>query len=180
MKPVYIFVVVSRFIHMKHLFTVILTAWLCLFSVCLSAQQTKPVHNPSRVFIIGEEEKRYESIIQQYSTMLFQVCDNSMEDAYDHWNNMLRDMESFAQKSNVDLKGIKIWMNVFWNNDGRIDYIVYHPKPNSKNMNYQELTQFFNSFMSQYQLPLKASKKFSHYGSASFPLFNKGHVLQEK
>lgn len=143
-------------------------------------QNQKSGQSGPRVFIIGEEEKKYESIIQQHSLMLFQVCNNSMEDAYDHWNNVLREMEIHAQKMSFDLKGIKIWLNVFWNTDGSIDYIVYHPKPNSKNMNYQELTQFFNSFLSQYALPVKASKKFSHYGSASFPLFNKANLVQEK
>lgn len=146
----------------------------------ITAQQNKAVSSTSRAFMIGDEEKRYENIIGQYPTMLFQVCDNSMEDAYEYWNGMLREIESYAQRMNVDLRGIKIWMNVFWNQNGKIDYIMYHPKPNSKNMNYQELSQFFHAFTSQYQLPLKANKKFSHYGSASFPLFNKANLAQEK
>lgn len=158
----------------------ILTIFLSFYIFSLLGQNTKAVYAPARVFVIGEEEKRYETILQQYSLMLFQVCDNSMDEAYDHWNNMLRDMESFAKTQNFDLKGIKIWMNVFWKSDGRIDYIVYHPKPNSRNMNYQELTQFFTAFQQQYQLPLKATKNFSHYGSASFPIFNKAHLIQEK
>ncbi|MBK6362442.1 MAG: hypothetical protein IPL63_08620 [Saprospiraceae bacterium] len=150
------------------------------FTPIVNAQTSKISSGVPRVFLIGEEEKKYEQIMQQYSQMLFQVCDNSMDDAYNYWNTMMRDMENFAKTQNVDLKGIKIWLNVFWNTDGSIDYIVYHPKPNSKNMNYQELTKFFIAFQSQYQLPLKSVKKFSHYGSASFPLFNKAHLVQEK
>lgn len=144
------------------------------------SQQNKSVQSGAKVFIIGEEERRYEAIIQQYSLMLFQVCNNSMEEAYDYWNMLLQDMELKAQKMNIDIKGVKIWMNVFWNANGQIDYIVYHPKPNSKNMNYHELTTFFTQFISQYQLPLKANQKFSHYGSASFPIFNKSNLAQEK
>src|SRR5690606_27810347 len=153
---------------------------LFLLNYPLMSQQSKTVQTGSKVFIIGEEERRYESIIQQYSLMLFQVCNNSMDDAYDYWNMILRDIEVHAQKMNIDIRGVKIWMNVFWNADGQIDYIVYHPKPNSKNMNYQELTAFFTQFISRYQLPLKANQKFSHYGSASFPIFNKSHLAQEK
>ena len=163
-------------------FVIFFFAFCFLFSGAekMAAQQSKAVSAASKAFIIGDEEKRYENIINQYPTMLFQVCDNSMEDAYDYWNGMLREMESYANKMHVDLRGVKIWMNVFWSQDGKIDYIVYHPKPNSRNMNYQELSQFFHSFTGQYQLPLKASKKFSHYGSASFPLFNKANLAQEK
>jgi hypothetical protein len=154
-------------------------AMFCFISV-INGQNTKISSGVPRVFLIGEEEKKYEQIMQQYSQMLFQVCDNSMDDAYNYWNTMMRDMENFAKTQNTDLRGIKIWLNVFWNTDGSIDYIVYHPKPNSKNMNYQDLTKFFMAFQSQYQLPLKSAKKFSHYGSASFPLFNKAHLMQEK
>lgn len=159
---------------------------LCIFLLIFfsiqrtEAQQNKAAQSGAKVFIIGEEERRYESIMQQYPTMLFQVCNNSMEDAYEYWNTMLQVMEQSAQKMNIDLRGVKIWMNVFWNANGQIDYIVYHPKPNSKNMNYQELTTFFNVFIQQYQLPLKGNQRFSHYGSASFPVFNKANLAQEK
>lgn len=163
--------------NVKHLSLFVLIVFSSLY---VNAQQNKAVLSGSKVFIIGEEEKRYETIMQQYPTMLFQVCNNSMEDAYDYWNTMLQEMEQSAQRMNIDLRGVKIWLNVFWNANGQMDYIVYHPKPNSKNMNYQELTTFFNSFIHQYQLPVKGSQRFSHYGSASFPVFNKANLAQEK
>ncbi|MFZ1705187.1 MAG: hypothetical protein WAT79_12645 [Saprospiraceae bacterium] len=159
---------------------VIICGFLVIPASLLAQQQKSMATSGNKVFIIGEEEKKYEGLINQYSLMLFQACNNSMEGAYEHWNTLLRDMEIHAQKSGFDLKGIKIWINVFWDTDGSIDYIVFHPKPNSKNMNYHELTQFFNSFIGFSELPLKTTRKYSHYGSASFPLFNKSNLAQEK
>ena len=88
--------------HNEYMFTsrFILVIFLSFYIFTLFGQNTKAVYAPARVFVIGEEEKRYESILQQYSLMLFQVCDNSMDEAYDHWNNMLRDMEGFAKTQN--------------------------------------------------------------------------------
>jgi len=146
-----------------------------------NSQNNNPIQNSTnKVFFIGEEEKQYEKIIEQYNHLLFSVCNNSMEDAYDNWSLLLKDIESYSFKTNFDLRGIKIWLNVFWAKDGTIDYIVFHPKPNSKNLNYDELKVFFNNFIKQYQMPLKHSQKFAHFSSASFPTFSKTNIAREK
>ena len=84
---------------------------------------------------------------------------------------MLSDMETFADKSEFDIKGIKIWLNVFWNEEGNIDHLVYFPKPNSRNMDFDLLTQFFDNFVDNYKMEKISPKCFSHYGSATFPTF---------
>lgn len=133
-----------------------------------------------QVFMIGEKEKAYERLVGQCTDILLGVCDNSMETAYDKWSTMLYDIEKYAEKSEFDIKGIKIWINVFWNPDGTVKNIIYYPKPNSKNMNFDDLSLFFSSFIAEYQLDLSNSTCFSHYGSASFPTFAKGIPAQEK
>lgn len=133
-----------------------------------------------RVFMIGEYEDEYEGLVVSCEDKLLSVCDNSMEQAYNKWMGMLSDMEAYSLKSEFDLRGIKIWINVFWNQDGTVKNIVYYPKPNSKNMNFEELTSFFYSFLSDYQLDQKNDDCFSFYGSASFPTFAKIVPAQEK
>jgi hypothetical protein len=125
------------------------------------------------VFMIGENEGQYEQLFISCNERLLSVCDNSMDEAYQNWSTMLSDVEQYAEDTNFDLRGIKIWVNVFWNNDGTVKNIVYYPKPNSRNMNFEELTSFFMGFAAGYQLDVSAEKCFSHYGSASFPTFNK-------
>ena len=150
-------------------------------SLNLFAQQmnTKTEVKP-KVFYIGEDEKEYEKLVRSYNLLLFTVCENNMEKAYDSWSVLLKDIEDYSVKSNLDIKGVKIWLNVFWSKDGTIDYIVFYPKPNSKNINYELVKAMLTSFMKTYQSPLKYTSKFSHYGSAAFPIFSRSVTGTEK
>ena len=133
-----------------------------------------------KVYFIGEDEKKYEKLIEKYQTMLFTVCDNNMDEAYDHWTSILKDFEVFADKNNVDIKGVKLWMNVFWAKNGTVDYIVLYPKPNSKNMNYDNVKALLSKFAVSYQTSVKHTSGFSHYGSAAFPIISRAVIGQEK
>jgi len=125
-----------------------------------------------KVFILGQHEKAYEKLFDQHSTVLLEVCNDSMDIAFDKWLSMLEEMEAYANSIDYDLKGIKVWLNVFWNKDGSIKHIAYHLKVNSKNIvHLEELSAFFSSFMNHYRFPLVSDRSFSHYGSASFPTF---------
>lgn len=125
----------------------------------------------ARAFLIGENEKHFESLVSEHGEQLLNVCNNSMDKAYKSWVSLLKDLEGFANDRKFDLKGTKIWINVFWNADGSIRNIVYYPKPNSKNMDFSLLSDFLSDFASNYQFTLTNERPFSHYGSASFPTF---------
>jgi len=155
----------------------VIFAFLSLSLGHFAAAQTADI---PRVFMIGEYEKDYEGLVVSCEDKLLSVCDNSMEQAYNKWMGMLSDMEAYSIKSEFDLRGTKIWINVFWNEDGSVKNIVYYPKPNSKNMNFEELTSFFYRFLTDYQLDQKNDDCFSFYGSASFPTFAKIVPAQEK
>lgn len=101
---------------------------------------------------------------------LLDVCDEDMNFAYDKLMGMMREMEAYAELVDFDLKGINAWMHFFWRPDGSIDHIGFHLKPNSKNVSTDLMKNFLEGFAKQYKLPLKHSKKFSHYSSFSFPL----------
>ncbi len=124
-----------------------------------------------RVFILGQYDgSPFERLKGDYQTSLMTACKNDMEAAYYCWMHLLKHMESHAVASNFDMTGIKLWLYVFWEKDGTISYIAYHPKPNSKNFKAEDMTAFLNSFASSYIFPLKFDKPFSNYSSASFPV----------
>lgn len=151
------------------------------FDIKLFAQQKSNVDTQiASVFYIGENERDYEKLVQGYNKLLFTVCDNSMDLAFDHWSVLLKDIEDFGTESNLDLKGVKLWLNVFWAKDGKIDHIVFYPKPNSKNLDYDTVQAMLKRFVESYQLPIKYSSKFSHYGSAAFPVLSKSIIGTEK
>ena len=122
-----------------------------------------------KVFLIGEYEKSYEKAANAYNTMLLTACNDDINKAYDKWISMIQEMEAYSNLIQYDLKGIKLWLHVFWDSKGKIDHIAFHLKPNSKLVDTQELKGFFASFINHYVFPLRTSSDYSHYGSASFP-----------
>lgn len=131
------------------------------------------------VFMIGQNEDAYETLVSTCSNPLLTVCNDSMDLAYKTWMLMLNDIEKYAEKSEFDIKGIKIWLNVFWNSDGTIKHLVYFPKPNSRNMDFDLLTLYLGKFVENYKMEALDRACFSHYGSAAFPTFA-DYYLNEK
>ena len=147
----------------------ILTIILGVTCLCLSAQPQEG----KQVMLIGEMDNQYEQMVAECNTLLLTVSDNSMTVAFDHWTTMLQDMETAAAEKGIDIKGSKLWMNMFWNEDGSIRNIYYYPKPTSKNMDFDQLTDFLNDFAATYVFPVTHSSCYSHYGSAAFPVRRK-------
>lgn len=123
-----------------------------------------------KVFLLGEYEKEFSQLQIDYEQQLITVCKDDMYAAYGNWLDMLHEMETYASQINYDLKGIKIWLYVFWDKDGSIRHIAYFLKPQSRNVKTEELTAFFISYSNHYRNVLTSDHKFSHYASASFPL----------
>ena len=120
------------------------------------------------VFILGDHVEEYEQLYMRNANLL-EVCDDDMKLAFESWMHMVERMDAYSQEIGVDLKGLKLWLNVYWNDQGRIKHLAYFLKPNSKKFEYSLLTGFFESFVERYQLPVKADQSFTHYGSAAFP-----------
>jgi hypothetical protein len=144
-----------------------------LFQLTMAGQSSMPnSQDPEllpKVFLIGQHEILCRQMADESTDMLLDVCDNSLQLAFESWTKMLSEMEQMADNLNFDMKGIKVWINIFWEADGQIKHIVYYPKPNSKNIEYEELSAFFTYFINNSTSTLKHDKPFSHYGSASFP-----------
>lgn len=123
------------------------------------------------VFMMGEHEDYYNEKLGEQPATFLQVCSDDMNIAYEKWMFFLADIEKSAIAKEYDIRGIKIWINVFFDKDGTIEHVVYHPKPNSKNLDYSEFTAFLSEFAQDYQIDLQSREPFVHFGSASFPTF---------
>ena len=129
---------------------------------------TKPDALPS-VFVLGEHEAAYEKLILNHQTQLLNVADNDMERAFRAWIEMVIAMEKYAEKVDFDINGLRFWIHVFWKEDGSVDHIAFHLRPNSRAVDNQLLGGFLRSFSKQYQLPMTSDVPFSHYTSVAFP-----------
>ncbi len=161
---------------MKHI-GVILLLWMSIAHVC--SAQTDQDTLPS-VFMIGEYESQYNEMLKIQPDLLMTVCNDDMDIAYNKWLNLLVEIEQFAIENDVDINGVKIWINVFWNEDGSLKHIAFYPKPNSRNMEYEYVKVLFKQFIEQYNSNLKNEKIYCHYGSASFPSFITTSAKEEK
>jgi hypothetical protein len=154
--------------------TIALVLLMTHLNVHVYAQSATGTDSSSKVpvtFLISEDDTAYGELVSNTTTSLLDVCDNAMDKAYKKWIYMLADLEEEADRQGFDVKGLKIWLNVFWNANGSIDHIVYYPKPNSKNIEYKLFTNFLDSFAETYKMDVVSENSFAHYGSASFPTF---------
>ncbi len=152
---------------MRYFFSITLT-------LLLVRAHTQPPAQPStlpKVFLIGEYEDQYLSLAKAYPAQFISVFQDDVDRAYKAWTGCLMDMEDYAATLNFDLRGVKLWLNLYFNPDGTIANLAFYPKPNSRNVPENQLTAFFKNFVSQYHLPFKADKGFQHSTSASFPTF---------
>ena len=121
------------------------------------------------VFTVGEYGKLYEELVSECETPLFDLTDRSMDSAYIYWLDQMGKLETHADTSGFDIKGVKIWINVFWNPDGSIKHIAFFPKKSSRNIDFDKLRGLLLSFARKCRSPIQSSSCYSHFGSASFP-----------
>lgn len=136
-----------------------------------SENMMKPDTILPKAFLLGDHERQFEKLTMDYETLLLTAANNDMDAAFSKWIRMISEMENYSESIGYDLKGIKMWMNIFWEPDGTIAHIAFFLKPNSRNVDVEELKAFFSSFARHYTFPLSCDSKYSHYGSASFPTF---------
>ena len=123
------------------------------------------------VFVLGEFEGSYDDLVQQYEQSLLTACDCTMKSAFSKWLGMLHELDLYAAREEVDIRGVKVWLHVFWKPDGMIDHIAYHLRPNSRTIDAEVMTGLLEGFAQEYAFPLSAEEGFAHYSTGSFPVF---------
>jgi hypothetical protein len=148
-------------------YLIALTLILCLDFVI--AQSPGSAVAVPKVFLIGEYEDQYMALSKQHPAIFMSVYSNDIDRAFRGWSDMLMDMEDYAEELKFDIKGVKLWFNIYFNPDGTISHFAFYPKPNSRNVPVEHLSAFFKNFVAHYKLPVKADKAFHHSASGGFP-----------
>jgi hypothetical protein len=151
---------------MKKILILLFITVLCNFSNAQSVDSTKIL---PKVFLLGDYTSAHAKVHDKHPTSLFEFCKFDTEQAFDKWARFIIAMETYAESINYDIKGVKVWIEVCWENDGKIKYIAYAPKPDSRNISLPELSAFFKSFTSNYQPQFAPSKLIVQNSQANFP-----------
>ncbi len=123
------------------------------------------------VFRIGEHQEAYEALIDAQEQTLLEACDKDVKLAYNKLFSSFREMETVAARSQFDIKGVKLWLHLFWNADGSIAHLGYHLRPNSRNVKRADLEAFLLRFVRYYHFPLVSDVPYALYTSVAFPLY---------
>ena len=142
--------------------------------VFANAQKTLP-----RIFVLGEDEKAYQALVEKYPQTLLAASDNEIVGAFEKWVDFLTELEAYSDKIKYDLNGVKAWLHVFWNADGSIKHIGYLLQPDSKNVDKAEFRAILSSFLPRHQMELETDQPFAHYSIASFPVMNQQYSSEK-
>ena len=121
-----------------------------------------------KVFLLGNHESAYEKLSGE-GVSLLAICQDDFTAAHNKWNSLIKEMEAHAEMINFDLKGVKMWLHVFWDKKGKITHIAFYRKPTSRNVKEEDIKAFLTDFMNNYYLPAEYKNSFSHYSGAAFP-----------
>ncbi len=151
----------------------LLAIMFCSFN---STSQKQAASNPfmtdrfPTAFVINQHPTTFEALNKEYSMLLLSACEEDMNKAFGTWKSLLNEISFFALENNIDITGVKMWLKVFWSKDGQVEHIAYDLRPESKNIDRDEITALLKEFVNSYKKTLTSSaSKFSHYGSVSYP-----------
>jgi len=136
-----------------------------LFSYTTFAQKIPKVIN------VREDTKLLEQLSSDYKSSLFIASDTDFDKTAENWKHLLTAMEIYSQQINFDLRGVKLWLKVFWAKDGQIDHISYFLSDGSINIKLVDLEAFVSSFSNNYTLPQEHNHRFSYDSRVVFPLY---------
>ncbi|GIV31482.1 MAG: hypothetical protein KatS3mg029_0833 [Saprospiraceae bacterium] len=148
------------------------TGLLVLLIICAAKLAGQLPVRPSLpvAYLIGEHEQAHASLTAA-ATPLLDVCNGNVEEAWRQWRYFLSALESHAQSQDLDLRGVKLWLHVFWSADGRVQHMAFYLKPNSKAISTDLLRRFFSDFASRFRQPLEFESSYQLYTTVSFPVF---------
>jgi hypothetical protein len=144
---------------------------LC-FIIQIPIVHTAQKVTPQLIFELGKDEQHYRDLCEAYpETLLTWKKDNYIQSAL-LWFDFLKSMETYADAIQFNLYGLKLWLHIFWNEQGGIDHIGYYIHPESRQIQQAELNAFLSAFSRLAKKPdVNSGLKISHYTSASFPTF---------
>ncbi len=155
---------------MKYLIRITFTLFLVSAHLQTYAQTSGTTPLPE-VFLIGEYEDQYLSLSDAFPEALMSLYHNNIDLAYKGWSGFMMDVEDYAADLKFDIRGVKLWINIYFNPDGTIAHLAFFPKPNSRNVPEEHLLAFFKNFVRQYHYTETSDKGFQHSASVSFPTF---------
>lgn len=126
-----------------------------------------------KLFQLGDKryDRQYKVLSKLYPNSLLDIHFDKTYKAGEHWRDIIKTIDDYAIEHNIDINGLKIWMHIFFSENGEIDYLGYYFKPNSKIKDQEMLKDLISKSLNQYKYHEKLNGKGNHYSGAGFPIF---------
>lgn len=142
---------------------------LCFASILWTAAAQQPQGVPPIL-----DGSKYGPVLEElsgvYKSSLFSASNADFAQTVHNWRLFLLSMQEYAESIDYDIKGVKVWLKIYWAKDGSIDHIAYILSDRSININPVEWEAFLRSFMRNYKLPVTHTQRFAYDGQTLFPL----------
>ena len=138
-------------------------------SYTLQSQELSDLSEVPSVFRLGNHSAAYETLLSGCNNSLLENAGESLDEAYIYWLNLLQSIEEYAKDGNFDIRGVKLWLNIFWDSRGRIMHICYYPKHDSRNIDFDRFEKMLTEFVSEEHPGISSNSCFNHSGTAQFP-----------
>ena len=166
---------------MKYTLIIVFISLFCHLNLQAAAQLNleKDSTNLPLVFVMDEDnEQLIENLYDVYDMSLLTICGNNLELTGSKVVDLISEIESFANKMNFNINGVKFYYNVYFEKNGTIKHFAFMLRPESKNIDLKSLISFLNTFVPNYKMPLppKNKNKFSILGMSAYFPFYKGKV----
>ncbi len=139
----------------------------CLFACTLLTLQAQSV---PKIIDGTQNGPLLEELNGIYKSSLFSASEADFAQTVHNWRLFLLSMEAYAASINFDLKGVKVWLKVYWAKDGSIDHMAYILSDRSININPQDWEAFLRSFMRNNKIALPHKQRFAYENPVAFPL----------
>ena len=130
-----------------------------------------PVESLPKVFVMGNNLALETELAAEYDYSIVSTFGENAQSAFSEWANMILRMDQLCTSSDMDIRGIKAFATFYFAKDGKVKYIGYALKSNSRYLNHQDLEYFFTKFMANYKMPVPKANthKFSHSFTLTLP-----------
>lgn len=151
-------------------FLLLLCLGILLPFAAVQAQQARANKALPKVINVAQNSAVLEELSNQYQSSLFSASDADFVATVKNWRGFLLSIEQYSESIDFDIKGVKVWLKVFWAKDGNIDYIAYALSDRSINIDVVEWEAFLRSFMLNNKMALQHTRSFTYDGRIMFPL----------
>ena len=158
-----------KFLSLKYISIIVLFQ---LLAYPLMAQKSKEADEVlyKKVFLINDNGDKFDKLSQVYGSTLFSACHFEGELYTNTWSNVVKTIQESCVNGGLDINNYEIWIKVFFDTSGSINFIGYNPTSSSKPIDSKKFEEILNKMIENYNCGVKSTDKFAQSSRILFPI----------